>query len=83
MKATGFPSLREKWVFPPNDVTMSSQVGRSYLKRCIAFLRICGCLHWFSNSIRSRVMVLHKLRVTIVAFAALEGFVWHCSANHT
>jgi len=60
-------SLREKRVFPKNDVTVTSQVGVTYFKSCVAALRIRGCLHWL---ICSRVMVVHT---TIVAFVGLKG----------
>jgi len=41
-------SLNEKRVFPKNDVTMTSQVGVTYFKSCVAVLRIRGCLHWLN-----------------------------------
>jgi len=62
MEATGFPSLCEKRVFSKNDATMTSQVSGTYLSSCVAVLRIRGCLHWVSSSIRSWVMVVHNFK---------------------
>jgi len=73
MEATDFPSLREKWVFHKNDLTMTSKLGATYLNHCVAVLRICGCLHWLSRLIRSRVMVVRNFKnPTVVAFAGLN-----------
>ena len=41
-------SLREKRVFPKKVVTVTSQVGVTYFKSCVAVLRIRGCLHWLN-----------------------------------
>jgi len=60
MEATGFHSLREKRVFPQNDITVTLQVRATYRKRCVAVLRIRGCLHCLSSPTRSRVIAFHN-----------------------
>jgi len=60
MDVTGFCSLRGKRIFPSNDVTMTSEVGATYLKMSGAVLRNRGYLQWLSSSILSEVMVDHS-----------------------
>jgi len=62
MEIASFPSLREKRFFPENDVTMTSQVRATYLKSNFAVLRIRGCPHWLSSSMRSWVIVVHNFK---------------------
>ena len=45
MEAIGFRSVREKRMFPQNDVTVTLQVSVTYRKSCVVVLRIRGCLH--------------------------------------
>jgi len=49
MDATGFPSLQVKRLFTWNFVTMTSQVHKTYLKRCGVVLRMRWCLHCLSK----------------------------------
>jgi len=62
---------------------MASQVRETYLKRCVAVVRIQRCLHWPSSTIRSRVLADHYFktqdrgfrepyRVNIAFFASQE-----------
>jgi len=49
MDSTRFSSLREKRVLLQNDVTMTSQVGATYLKRWGLVSQIQRCLHWLPS----------------------------------
>jgi len=42
---------------------------------CVAVLQICGCLHWLSSSIPSRVMVVHNFKSHDRGFRG-PGFKW-------
>ena len=59
MDATRFCSLCGKPFFLANDVTMTSQVGETYLKMCRHVLQIQWYLRLLSRSFRSDVMVAH------------------------
>jgi len=50
MDATRFCSLREKRIFPWNDVTITSEVGVIYVKMFGAVFRFRGYLQWLSSS---------------------------------
>jgi len=60
MDATQFSSLREKRFFHGNDITMTSQVGATYLKMCRHVLRIQWYLRCLSSPFCSDVIVAHK-----------------------
>jgi len=68
MDTTMFSSVREKTVYPENDVIMTWQVASTYLKMCGGVLRIQCSLQWLFSSIYSEGMVAQR-------------FAGHCSGR--
>jgi len=53
---------RQRRVFPKNNVTTTSYLRATYLKRCVVVFWIRRYLRWLSSAIWSRVMADHNFK---------------------